>query len=113
MPIKRGEIWRVRWDGEQRAVVALAYDGSEGVRAFLIVPAASSDLAGMAAEVHLGLDDGLDWAGVVRAAFPRPGCVLCNWVVSLPAVDFIERLGALQPLKLAAVAELLRRAELE
>ena len=113
MPIKRGEIWRARWEDQRRTVVVLSYDGSEGVKAFLIVPPATSDLAGMAAEVHLGTDDGLDSAGVVRAAFPRPGRVLCNWLVTLPVVHFIERLGALQPPKLAAMDELLRRAELE
>ena len=114
MPIERGEVWRVRWDGEQRCVVVLSYDELGGsVKAFLIVPPAAGDLADIAAEVHLGPDQGLDSAEVVRAAFPRPGRVLCNWLATLPVADFMERRGVLSPEKLAAVAELLSRAELE
>jgi mRNA interferase MazF len=111
--MRRGELWRVRWDDEFREVVVLSNDDASSVKAIQIVAPAEVDIAGIAVEVHLGAAEGLDWAGVVRAALPRPGRTLCAWIVTLPGADFVERRGTLDASKLAELDEMLRRAELE
>lgn len=113
MPMRRGEVWRVRWDDERRDVVVLSHDDASGVRAIQIVAPAQVDIQGIAVEVHVGASEGLDWEGVVRAALPQPGRILCAWIVTLSVADFIERLGSLQGSKLAELDDMIRRAALE
>jgi mRNA interferase MazF len=111
--MRRGDVWRVRWDDGHRDVVVLSHDDLSKISVIQIVAPAEVDIAGIAVEVHLGAEEGLDWAGVVRAALPRPGRTLCAWIVALPAVDFIDHLGTLSTAKVEALDDLLRRAELE
>jgi mRNA interferase MazF len=110
--IHRGDVWRVRWEAEHRDVVVLSHDDAGHVRAIQIVAPAQMDITGIAIEVHLGSAEGLDYAGVVRAALPRPPRILCDWIVTLAAADLIERLGTLPDAKLVGLDDMLRRAEL-
>jgi hypothetical protein len=79
-PVTRGEIWWAEVD-ERRLVLVLSTTDDD-VRAVMIVPPAERLIDGIAGEVRLGADDGLQSAGVVRVAFPSENFIPCNWLVT-------------------------------
>jgi mRNA interferase MazF len=110
-PVTRGEIWWAEVD-ERRLVLVLSTTDDD-VRAVMIVPPAERLIDGIAGEVRLGADDGLQSAGVVRVAFQSENFIPCNWLVTLPLHVMMERVGVLAADKLTEVDSLLRRAGLD
>ncbi len=108
----RGEVWWVHLD-ERCPVVVLSQDGADRVRGILVVAPASANIDGIAIEVRIGAGEGLPIEGVVRVAFPRPGHINCNWLVTLPQHGLLERAGVLSPAKLRELDDALRRGGLE
>lgn len=95
--MKRGEVWWAKLD-KRRPVVLLSRNEAYEVRAMVIVAPATTIVRGFALEVKLGSREGL----------PR-ACVLnCDWLVTIPKIDLLERAGALSPLKLRKLDEALR-----
>jgi mRNA interferase MazF len=107
-----GEVWWVDLD-ERRLVVLLSGEEASEFRAWQVVPAADVDIGGVAAEIALGLADGLAVEGVVRIALPRPGFIPCTWLVSVSRENLLERVGVLSKEKLSAIFDLLRLGGLE
>ena len=85
---------------------------AEDVRAIIVVPPADRLIDGVT-EVLLGAAEGLPTEGVVRVAFPRGGFIPCNWLVTVPRHDVLERVGVLSVEKLDEIENLLRRAGLD
>jgi mRNA interferase MazF len=109
--VRRGEIWWAKVD-ERRLVLVLSTTDDD-VRAVMIVPPAERLIKGVAEEVRLGAEDGLQGVGVVRVAFPGENFVPCNWLITLPQDVLMDRVGALAADKLTEVDSLLRRAGLD
>ena len=97
--MKRGEIWWARLD-KRRPVVLVSRDEAYAVRALVIVAPVSTKIRGFAVEVKLGRSEGL----------PRAGVVNCDWLVTLPKLDLLERAGSLSATKLLALDDALRFA---
>jgi mRNA-degrading endonuclease toxin of MazEF toxin-antitoxin module len=110
-PVSRGEVWWAGLDGRRLVLVLSKTD--DDVRAVMIVPPAERLIDGITEEVRLGAEDGLPDAGVVRVVFPGENFIPCNWLVTLPLHDMMERAGELAADKLAEVDSLLRRAGLD
>ena len=107
----RGEVWRV-FGAESSPVVILSAHDKADLRAIYVVPAAETDIAGVAVELPVGRDEGLS-SGVVRVALARPDRIPCSWLVSLKKTDLSKRTGALSEEKLSKLAEMLRLGGLE
>jgi mRNA interferase MazF len=97
--MRRGEIWWARVD-KRRPVVLVSRDEAYAVRALVIVAPVSTTARGFAVEVGVGRKEGLPTRGVVN----------CDYLVTLPKVDLLERAGVLGSVKLAALDEALRFA---
>jgi mRNA interferase MazF len=97
--VKRGEIWWAQLD-KRRPVVLLSRDEAYDVRALVIVAPTSTTVRGFAAEVKVGSREGL----------PRPCVINCDWLVTVPKVDLLERAGALSSTKYRQLDEALRFA---
>jgi mRNA interferase MazF len=97
--MKRGEVWWARVD-KRRPVVLVSRDEAYDVRALVIVAPASTTIRGYAVEVKLGKRQGL----------PRDCVVNCDWLVTLPKADLLERAGALSGAKLRELDDALRFA---
>ena len=110
--MERGEVWLGRVD-ELCPVVVLSRDEADKVRAMLVVAPAKTSIDGIAIEIDLGAREGLQDEGVLRIALPRPGRINCNWLVSMPATNLVERLGTLSTGKLGQLQHALRLAGLE
>ena len=82
------------------------------LRAIHVVPAAETDISGVAIELPVGREEGLP-AGVVRVALARQDRINCTWLVSLQETDLNERAGALSEENLSKLAEMLRLGGLE
>ena len=108
----RGEVWRAFGVAESSAVVILSTGDEADLRAIYVVPAAESDIAGVAIELPVGREEGL-FSGVVRVALARPDRINCSWLVSLKETDLTEQTGALSEEKLSELAEMLRLGGLE
>lgn len=106
----RGEVWRA-FGAESSAVVILSAR-DEDLLAIYVVPAAETDIAGVAIELAVGREEGLS-SGVVRVGLARPDRINCSWLVSLKKTDLNERTGALSEEKLSKLAEMLRLGGLE
>ena len=106
----RGEVWRA-FGAESSAVVILSAR-DEDLRAIYVVPAAETDIAGVAVELQVGREEGLS-SGVVRVGLARPDRINCSWLVSLKMTDLNEQTGALSEEKLSKLAEMLRLGGLE
>ena len=120
--MKRGEIWWADidlafddelWDNKRRPVVLLSREDASELRAMLIVAPAKTDIRGIAIEVRVGAEEGLSHEGVLRVAIPRPGRILCDWLLTLAQPDLIERAGTLSSAKLRQLEDALRLAELD
>lgn len=97
--MKRGEIWWARID-KRRPVVLLSRAEAYAMRAMVIVAPATTTVRGFALEVKLGRREGL----------PRECVVNCDWLVTIPKADLIERAGSLSMLKMRRVDDALRFA---
>jgi mRNA interferase MazF len=97
--MKRGEIWWARVD-KRRPVVLLSRQEAYEVRAMVIVAPATTTVRGFALEVKLGRREGL----------PRECVVNCDWLVTIPKSDLIERAGALSAVKMRKIDDALRFA---
>lgn len=97
--MKRGEIWWARLD-KRRPVVLVSRQEAYAVRAMVIAAPVSTTIRGFAVEVKVGPNEGL----------PRAGVVNCDWLVTVPKADLIERAGRLAPAKVRQLDEALRFA---
>ena len=79
----------------------------------MIVAPADVDIRGIALEVQVGAEEGLPRRGVLRVALPRPGRILCDWLATLGRPQLVRRAGALSLVKLRALEEILRLAQLD
>jgi mRNA interferase MazF len=120
--MQRGEVWWADvdfaiddelWENRRRPVVLLSRDEASELRAMLIVAPANTDIRGIAIEVRVGAQEGLSHQGVLRVAVPRPGRILCDWLVTLARSDLIARAGTLSSAKLCQLEDALRLAELD
>jgi mRNA interferase MazF len=97
--VKRGEIWWARLD-KRRPVVLLSRDEAYDVRAMVIVAPTSTTVRGFAAEVKVGMREGL----------PRACVINCDWLVTISKADLVERAGTLSSTKLRQLDDALRFA---
>lgn len=107
----RGEVWWV-FGTEPSPVVVLSSRDELEVRAIYVVPAAETDISGVAIELPVGREEGLP-SGVVRVALARQDRINCSWLVSLKESDLNEQAGALSEEKLSILADMLRLGGLE
>ncbi len=70
------------------------------VRAMVIVAPVSTTVRGFAVEVRVGAAEGL----------PRSGVVNCDWLVTIPKADLLERAGRMSAAKMEKVDDALRLA---
>jgi len=97
--MNRGEIWWAKLD-KRRPVVLVSRQEAYAVRALVIVAPVSTTVRGYAVEVKVGRKQGLS----------RDGVVNCDWLVTLPKADLVERAGTLPASKLAQLDAALRFA---
>jgi mRNA interferase MazF len=104
----------VAFEGTQERcpVVLLSSPDGDVIRAILVVAPAERTLEQFI-EIPIGVSEGLPFDGVVRIAFPEPGFLPCNWLVTLSARGLLQRIGALSQEKRRSLDDALRRAELE
>jgi mRNA interferase MazF len=97
--VNRGDVWWARLD-KRRPVVLLSREEAYAVRALVIVAPVTTTVRGFAVEVRVGRREGL----------PRASVITCDWLVTVPKVDLIERAGRLDGAKLAQLDDALRFA---
>ena len=97
--MNRGEVWWARLD-KRRPVVLVSRPEAYEIRAMVIVAPVSTTVRGFAVEVKVGKAEGL----------PRSGVVNCDWLVTMPKVDLLERAGQLTQQKLDLLDDALRFA---
>jgi len=97
--MRRGELWWADVD-KRRPVVLVSREEAYEVRALVIVAPVSTTVRGFSLEVRVGRKEGL----------PRPCVVNCDWLVTLPKRDLVERIGAISAAKLAQLDDALRFA---
>lgn len=95
----RGEVWWARLD-KRRPVVLLSRAEAYAVRALVIAAPVTTTVRGFAVEVRIGKAEGL----------PRTGVINCDWLVTVPKADLIERAGVLDAQKLAQLSAALKFA---
>jgi mRNA interferase MazF len=109
--MKRGEVWWATL--EERHPLLVLSTADEDIRGILVVAPADRLPDGVVEEVRLGDAEGLPGEHAIRIAFPQGDHAPCNWMVTLPRRDMLERAGVLSAEKLARVDYLLRCAGLE
>jgi mRNA interferase MazF len=97
--MKRGEVWWATLD-KRRPVVLLSRQEAYAVRAMVIVAPVTTTIRGFSVEVRVGRKEGL----------PRAAVVNCDWLVTLPKADLLERAGALSSAKMAQLDSALKFA---
>lgn len=97
--MRRGEVWWALID-KRRPVVLLSRDEAYSVRALVVVAPVTTTIRGFAVEVKVGKSEGL----------PRDCVVNCDWLVTVPKVDLLERAGVLSRAKMRQLNEALRFA---
>jgi mRNA interferase MazF len=97
--MKRGEVWWARVD-KLRPVVLLSRNEAYAVRALVTVAPATTVVRGFSLEIRLGRSEGL----------PRECVLNCDWLVTIPKADLVERAGTLSATKLRKVDDALRFA---
>lgn len=97
--MKRGEIWWAIVD-KRRPVLLLSRQEAYAVRAMIIVAPVTTKVRGFSLEVKVGKREGL----------PRDCVLNCDWLVTVPKADLVERVGALSAAKLRQVDDALRFA---
>jgi mRNA interferase MazF len=96
--VRRGEVWWAHLD--KRRPVLVSRHEAYAVRALVIVAPVSTTIRGFAVEVKVGRAEGL----------PRGSVVNCDWLVTVPKDDLIERGGSLSASKLQQLDDALRFA---
>jgi mRNA interferase MazF len=97
--LKRGEVWWAKVD-KRRPVVLVSREEAYMVRSLVIAAPATTTIRGHAVEVKVGRREGL----------PRECVVNCDWLVTLPKEDLLERAGTLTGQKLRQLDDALRFA---
>jgi mRNA interferase MazF len=97
--MKRGEVWWAHVD-KRRPVVLISREEAYSVRSNIVVAPASTNVRGFSVELKLGRAEGLE----------RPCVVNCDWIVTVPIEDLVERVGKLSREKLARLDDTLRFA---
>ena len=97
--MRRGELWWAKLD-KKRPVVLLSRDEAYAVRAMVIVAPTTTTVRGYAVEVKVGRREGL----------PRESVVNCDWLVTVPKEDLLQRAGTLSASKLRQLEDALRFA---
>ncbi len=97
--MRRGEVWWARID-KRRPVVLVSRNEAYDIRAMVVVAPVTTITRGFALEVKLGHREGL----------PRDCVLNCDWLVTIPKDDLVERAGALSAAKMQKVDEALRFA---
>ncbi|MEI7893369.1 MAG: type II toxin-antitoxin system PemK/MazF family toxin [Myxococcales bacterium] len=97
--MKRGEIWWAKLD-KRRPVVLVSRQEAYEVRALVIAAPVSTTVRGFAVEIPVGRREGL----------PQQGVVNCDWLVTVPKADLIDRAGCLSSAKLRELNSVLRFA---
>jgi len=97
--LKRGEVWWAKVD-KRRPVVLVSRDEAYEVRSLVLVAPATTTIRGYAVEVKIGRREGLS----------RDCVINCDWLVTLPKEDLLERAGALGRAKLQQLDDALRFA---
>ncbi len=97
--MKRGEIWWARLD-KKRPVVLVSRAEAYEVRAMVIAAPVSTTIRGFAVEVRVGKSEGL----------PKSGVINCDWLVTVPKADLLERAGTLSKAKAEQLDDALRFA---
>ena len=97
--MRRGEVWWAKVD-KRRPVVLVSREEAYAVRSLVIAAPTTTTIRGYAVEVRVGRREGL----------PRECVVNCDWLVTLPKEDLIERAGTLSSAKLRQLDDALRFA---
>ena len=97
--MRRGDIWWAKVD-KRRPVVLVSRDEAYDIRAMVLVAPATTTVRGYAVEIKVGRREGL----------PRECVINCDWIVTLPKADLLERAGALSETKLRQLDDALRFA---
>ena len=97
--MKRGEVWWAKLD-KKRPVVLLSRNEAYEVRSLVIAAPATTTIRGYAVEVKVGKREGLQRECVIN----------CDWLVTLPKEDLLERVGILGSSKLKQLDDALRFA---
>jgi mRNA interferase MazF len=97
--LRRGEVWWADVD-KRRPVVLVSRQEAYGIRALVIVAPATTTVREYAVEVKVGKQEGL----------PRSCVINCDWLVTLPKSDLVERAGTLSSAKLRELDDALRFA---
>jgi len=97
--MKRGEVWWARID-KDRPVLLLSRDEAYAARAMVIVAPATTTIRGFSLEVKIGRREGL----------ARESVVNCDWLVTVPMIDLIERAGSVSAAKMRQIDDALRFA---
>jgi len=97
--LRRGEVWWAKVD-KRRPVVLVSREEAYAVRSLVIAAPTTTTIRGYAVEVRVGRREGL----------PRECVVNCDWLVTLPKEDLIERAGTLSSAKLRQLDDALRFA---
>ncbi len=97
--MKRGDIWWADVD-KRRPVVLVSRDEAYSARKLIIAAPATTKVRGYAVEVKVGRREGL----------ARECVINCDWFVTLPKEDLLERAGALSGAKLRQLDDALRFA---
>lgn len=94
--MKRGEVWWAKID-KRRPVVLLSRDEAYEMRAMVIVAPATTTVRGFSLEIKVGRREGL----------LRESVINCDWLVTVPKADLIERAGSLSAVKLRQLGDAL------
>ena len=97
--MKRGEVWWAKVD-KRRPVVLVSRDEAYAVRSLVITAPVTTTIRSYAVEVKVGRREGLPWECVIN----------CDWLVTLPKEDLLERAGVLSASKLRQLDHSLRFA---
>lgn len=92
-------MWWARID-KRRPVVLVSRDEAYAVRSLIVVAPATTTVRGYAVELKVGRREGL----------PRECVVNCDWLVTIPKEDLLQRAGTLSGVKLRKLDDALRFA---
>lgn len=98
--MNRGEIWLAQVGRKRRPVLVVTRDEVLDVRALVTVAEVTTSVRGLAAEVLLGKDSGLDEESVVN----------CDGLHTVPQSMLTERVGAVDGADLMRVCSAIQYA---
>ena len=93
--MRRGDVWWARLGGaaKTRPVVLLSRDEAYARRTHVTVAPVTSRNRGLASEVRLGPEDGLQ----------RDSVVSLDGIVTIPKAQILDRISTLKPTKVRAI----------